>query len=108
MIDDSFTKDEKKYLESLHDNNVNYNAYILTKKHRELLLRDFLMIIIKSKNDFPIKRKRWPLYALLVIQKLIFIEENYHLPLLQDAHQCLQNQADVSILPIHTNRQYVI
>jgi hypothetical protein len=106
LVDGTFKNDEKQILRTLPVGN--YNGDVLTKKHRELLLRDFITIVIKCKNDFPAKRKRWPLYVLMVLQKLIYVEEHYYLPLLQDAHRCLQNQADVFTLPIHTNRQFLI
>jgi hypothetical protein len=50
---------------------------------RELWMRDFLMVIYKKRHT------QWPLYALLAVQRLVFVKRNW-LPMLMDAEHILQ------------------
>jgi len=78
-----------------------YNHILLTKTHRELLMRDFVNICFFLQKR--VKRHRWPLYALIALQKIIFVDGHY-LPCLLDSERVLQGLASYSDLPIHSNR----
>jgi hypothetical protein len=64
---------------------------------RELWLRDFLGIIYT-------RRGKWPLYALLAVQRLIFVKRNF-VPMLMDAEHMLQGLGGrPDTLPCHCLR----
>ncbi len=94
-------KDRKAYFNTKRE--FIYNSLVLTQEHRELLMRDFVNLCFYHYTTYP-QRKRWPLYALLAVQRLIFVQGHY-IPALMDAEHAFQGLRMPNQMPIYTNRR---
>jgi hypothetical protein len=84
-----------------HGNTFKYNHLVFTDEQRQLLCRDFVNICFLQHTR--LERFRWPLFALMAVQHLLFIEECKD-PALFDAEQVLQGLGKSHELPIYNNR----
>lgn len=69
--------------------------------YRALLVRDFVNICVLQHKRVS-HRRQWPLFALMAVQRLIFVQQHY-IPLLFDAERSLQGRGELPLRPRYLN-----
>lgn len=81
---------------TLRENTAQLAKWELKTIHRALLMRDFVNICFLMQNRVT-QRKQWPLFALMAVQRLIFVHD-YRLSFLFDAERSLQGYGEMPVL----------
>ena len=80
----------------LRDNSAKLAEWQFKSLYRALLMRDFVNICFLQQHKIR-NRKQWPLFALMAVQRLIFVQE-YRTRFLFDAERSLQGYGEMPIL----------
>lgn len=86
----------KKECTLLQENSAKLAEWQFKSFYRALLMRDFVNICFLQQYKIR-TRKQWPLFALMAVQRLIFVQE-YRSRFLFDAERSLQGYGEMPIL----------